>query len=566
MRGRGTWLLALLLVGAAAALPLFSSGTSEVPAVAPSVAAGKMTARGVLPIVTEPVSLVMGMRTMPNVTDYEDNYLTKYLEKKTGIDIKFEFYPNAINEATSKLDLAIAAGSSLPDLIYVTPIGSTKVQQYGQGGQFADLTSYYDKYAFFYDLAFRSASPDFMKYLKQIITSEDGKVYCIPNVDFSITNAYREEYHLNRTWLKSLSLQFPKTTDELYNVLKAFKTKDPNGNGKADEIPLIWAQRDSFSGGSANLLNAFQYMSASGLVLANDGTLQLCRTTEDYREGLRYIRRLVSEGLISPLTYTMNNAELRTMLDLAKGETAYVGGFINAMVLCFAPNSVRKFDYESFPYLLKGPLGRAYSTYYPYSAAASNFISNRSTVKEIAFRLMDYMYEQETAVITRFGEEGKHWKKVDPSTPGRFDTGLKSYYDIILNFWGSSQNFNWNLVVANGPLVQFTRGQTPWADPKSPTPTEYQVDMTTRCVNVSTAPGAQPEKLVMSPIFTTAETADIAEILATLNTYMAECEAKFALGEMNLDTDWKTYLNELKRIGVDRYLKVSTDAYKRMNK
>ena len=26
------------------------------------------------------------------------------------------------------------------------------------------------------------------------------------------------------------------TTDDFYNVLKAFKTRDPNGNGKADEI------------------------------------------------------------------------------------------------------------------------------------------------------------------------------------------------------------------------------------------------------------------------------------------------------------------------------------------
>ncbi len=29
--------------------------------------------------------------------------------------------------------------------------------------------------------------------------------------------------------------------DEFYNVLKAFKEKDPNGNGLADEIPFIGA-------------------------------------------------------------------------------------------------------------------------------------------------------------------------------------------------------------------------------------------------------------------------------------------------------------------------------------
>lgn len=36
----------------------------------------------------------------------------------------------------------------------------------------------------------------------------------------------------------------PTTTTEFYNVLKAFKEKDPNGNGKADEIPPIGGSSD----------------------------------------------------------------------------------------------------------------------------------------------------------------------------------------------------------------------------------------------------------------------------------------------------------------------------------
>ena len=51
----------------------------------------------------------------------------------------------------------------------------------------------------------------------------------------------------------------PTTTEEFYEVLKAFKTQDPNGNGKADEIPLIgskdgWNQRPQDF-----LMNAFVY-------------------------------------------------------------------------------------------------------------------------------------------------------------------------------------------------------------------------------------------------------------------------------------------------------------------
>ena len=43
---------------------------------------------------------------------------------------------------------------------------------------------------------------------------------------------------INKTWLDKLGLQMPTTWDELENVLDAFKTQDPNGNGKADEVPM----------------------------------------------------------------------------------------------------------------------------------------------------------------------------------------------------------------------------------------------------------------------------------------------------------------------------------------
>ena len=42
---------------------------------------------------------------------------------------------------------------------------------------------------------------------------------------------------MNTDWLKK-SRKRNSTTDELYDVLKAFKGKDLNGNGKDDEIPM----------------------------------------------------------------------------------------------------------------------------------------------------------------------------------------------------------------------------------------------------------------------------------------------------------------------------------------
>lgn len=52
---------------------------------------------------------------------------------------------------------------------------------------------------------------------------------------------------INKTWLDKLGLKVPDTIDELYNVLKAFKERDPNGNGRLDEIPVIEVSNDLIS-------------------------------------------------------------------------------------------------------------------------------------------------------------------------------------------------------------------------------------------------------------------------------------------------------------------------------
>ena len=42
---------------------------------------------------------------------------------------------------------------------------------------------------------------------------------------------------IRQDWLDKLGLKMPVTQEEFVDVLRAFKTQDPNGNGQADEIP-----------------------------------------------------------------------------------------------------------------------------------------------------------------------------------------------------------------------------------------------------------------------------------------------------------------------------------------
>ena len=69
--------------------------------------------------------------------------------------------------------------------------------------------------------------------MRDYITTPNGNIYSLPNVDGSLHVQY------NMKWLDNLGLEMPTTTEEFYQVMKAFKEQDANGNGDLnDEIPL----------------------------------------------------------------------------------------------------------------------------------------------------------------------------------------------------------------------------------------------------------------------------------------------------------------------------------------
>ena len=78
---------------------------------------------------------------------------------------------------------------------------------------------------------------------------------------------------MNMKWLENLDLEVPTTSEELKDVLTAFATQDPNGNGVKDEIPVLTNYVDSGNYGCniiLALINMFEYTSGSmsGLTLS----------------------------------------------------------------------------------------------------------------------------------------------------------------------------------------------------------------------------------------------------------------------------------------------------------
>lgn len=94
----------------------------------------------------------------------------------------------------------------------------------------------------------------------------------VPNVEFTTTaSGSRDSRWASTRWLDRLGLPMPDDIDQFHETMRAFKERDPNGNGEADETLVIFHWVDQFS--LAHLLHPFGVILENGGWQAEDGAV-----------------------------------------------------------------------------------------------------------------------------------------------------------------------------------------------------------------------------------------------------------------------------------------------------
>jgi putative aldouronate transport system substrate-binding protein len=135
-------------------------------------------------------------------------------KKMTGITL--EAIAPSHNEYPQKLKL-LFAGGNVPDIIEMS---TSDYVSLASEGMLYPLDEFIKKSG-----KVKSVNKRYLEAYRMA----DGKIYGFP---FNVGSA--SVGYIRTDWLKKLKLQMPKTWDELYVVMKAFKEKDPDGNGKND--------------------------------------------------------------------------------------------------------------------------------------------------------------------------------------------------------------------------------------------------------------------------------------------------------------------------------------------
>lgn len=508
-------------------------------------------------VVSEGGTLVVGIPQKSTITDYDNNAFTEYLEETTGVKIKFSYFSSTAAEYKQQLALTASSGDALPDvLIGFKDFNTRLISDYGKDGYFLDLTDLIDEYADTYKEKYETLTDTQKKYVQLKCGSMDSDaLYAMPRVDYVMIDQIQSLTFINQTWLDAVGMKAPTTTDELYAVLQAFKTQDPNGNGQPDEIPMLGkTQIINY------LMNAFVYYEEKHPYNVEKGEVYAPFATDEYRQGLQFINKLVKEGLYSDLSFSITSStELKNMYTPADG-VAKVG-----IVMGHPVSYMDTSNEVAGQYVALGALGdeTGKGGYYVLSddvVYPGAIITSYCENPELAMKFIDCFYKDETITRMRHGEKDVDWVEGDEAVD-TYGNKVTTYVKNAVAFsegsqtWGfaacgilTPQNYSSKAVegnVAAERRSQILKGSADF--------------MTTSNIK---------EDTVRNLKYTTKEDDVNQQYSSNISEYVTSSRDAFIIGTKNVnnDADWNAYLNQLEELHLDDIVKVKQDAYDRSQK
>ncbi|MFS0726425.1 hypothetical protein [Paenibacillus sp. 1P07SE] len=496
----------------------------------------------------------VAVQANPNVESYDTNHFTQLIEEAMDVNLEFLELPSQGDEALTKLALMVSSGETLPDVINIY-LNEATIYDYAAKGIFVPLDGYLNDP----QIAANYHQIPEREYVYNMSKLPDGNVYSLPRYNPFQWNEGANRAWINSAWLEQLNLEIPTTTDELYDVLKAFTTQDPNGNGRQDEVGIVgstggWAQNPRVF-----LMNSFIYADPdTGYLKVDNGKVMPSFTQPEWRAGLEYMNKLVSEGLFSPLSFTQDETQMKALVNVSGG----MAGVVPA-----GSYSVFGAELENNMTLLPpvaGPDGLSATPYKPTLPTQLWFITKDAKDPELAFRVGDFLLDPEMSISSRFGEKGVDWTddaEVTAQYLGLFEEseGLAtSIADLNPSIWNNPQNKHWNDANPAYRSLEVNKSASGLKkDEIGPnSPPNWQPAYVEGYVP------AFPEEVIAKLSYTPEELRQIANQKTVIDNYVNESAVAFITGNRPL-SQWDAYLAELEKMGLEDYLKVAQAAFDR---
>jgi putative aldouronate transport system substrate-binding protein len=513
----------LLLAGAM----VFANGRGQQQTAAPTTSAN-FNATG-LPIVNNPVTInVMQVRYRSHGAGNVYNSFFSQLERDTNVFVNWETRYTA--DFTEQRGLMLASGD-MPEAIWGgTGWEKDVIEQNHE--LFLPLDDLIDQYMPNLK-AIMAQDPA----VRRAITYADGKIYSLPG-KLPLRPQVGTGWFINKVWLDKLGLAVPQTTAELATVLKAFKTRDPNGNGIADEIPWYAI----YNSATEPRYDITSLHGAWSEWLVDNGKVFHTAISDQYRQGVEWVIDLYKAGVFPAEYFTMASDQYYAT---GADTTIQRFGFITDWVADATIGQNSK-DFIAIP-PPAAPNGTRYAAPLNEGVRGVDFmITTKCKNPEIVARWVDQFYTPDATFQKTFGAFGDTTRKeADGSytelplseTPMYRDIGgldmrkwVKGSGDCGPGYWPTGLKTR-----SDDPKINLDPIYIPYIDPR-----------------------AQPEGMVG---FTTDEAAEAAALNVPIRSYIITSFSDWLT--RGAITDWDGYVAQMKAMGVDRLVAIWQARYDR---
>jgi putative aldouronate transport system substrate-binding protein len=488
--------------------------------------------------------VVLPNNVSASLTSFSEMLCYQELEKRTGVHLEFQHAADQSAQMEEQFNLMIASGQ-YADIIernWLSVAGGPA--KYLGDGVILRLNDLIDQHA-----------PNLKKVLdsnprwRKEVTTDDGDLFCLP---FLRGDDFLQTFQgpiIRKDWLDKLNMKAPTTIDEWHDLLTAFKEKDPNGNGQADEVPFT----SSLGGRPLQAFTSSHVMvGAWGIAMEfyqENNVVKYGAIQPGFKDFLSTMAQWYKEGLYDPDFPAMDQK-----LEDAKITGNQLGTFImntgngigryTGLMAEKDPNF--KLIAAPYPTLKAGDkpvLGQRDNTFPGVGAAISTQCKN----PEEAIKMLDYAYGDEGHMLFNFGVEGKTYTLVD---------GYPKYTELVtkdpkLPLANSMARYFRS--VFNGPFVQDRR----YIEQYAFLPEQQDA------IKIWREPS---NEMQMPPVTQTQdESKRFASITNDVVTLRDEAIIKIIVGQTPV-AEWDNVVAQMKQIGIEEAITLRQAALERFNK
>lgn len=508
------------------------------------------------PITSEEITVTASGPMPSGCEDWTQLKAIEEFSKRLGIRLDCEFFET---DWETQLTLKVA-GDELPDLLIGTNMNISDVNEWGSEGYFLDLSEYLD--------IMPNLQAYFEEYpeMKAFCTNSEGNIYGLPRLRVDMTDRLTRSF-INKQWLENLNLEAPTSIEEYYEVLKAFKEQDANGNGDPnDEIPLLFtSDAGGYTAIEKTLLDAYGIFTGNtNYILQADenNKVELANISDEYKEYLRFMHKLYQEGLMEQEAFTITGEEITT-----KQQDDVYGSFGCGSAPFVMAN--KDISYDANWLGLSGLSSEVHpereaSIASPVQNGIMVAVNGNTQYPEALARFLDYFYTDEGILAGNRGYEGVSFDMVEDEL-----LGVKVPEMYVPEGYTSGEEFRYKGSIINEALNLVERNLDRQAmfdcDKEVLKKPEFveKYGWAARVIDAFKTEGITGVQAYPVVSYTTEEVEKRNSIQKDLSVYLTQAKAQFITGELDIDADWDTYVATLEQMNLTELMEIEQAAYDR---